>query len=325
METTLYLDKRTNHLWFFPLWDSDTGSTLRYEEVEAREIFSCTGPFYIPQEKHIMIFGNDNDEYTILLVSNLNEGEPGVYYSTTPGFGYTNIELFRGKRNMIAVFLQNDGFWRAEEIIAPATDRKMKSLVINDTMNGAYRFRSDAIRSVGGQIEQMEKIFSTYKKSVLEDEELLPQTIQQEETLTATVDNASTGGYNRRFTPALITKDNLGKDEIFVFGSNRDGMHGAGAAATASRYFGAIWGKGEGIQGRSYALPTIPDDIRSIKKCVDTFIAYAKENQDKVFLVTRVGCGIAGHTEEEIAPLFADAISVKNIILPQEFVDVIEK
>ena len=79
METTLYLDKQTGHLWYFPLWDNDTGSTLRYVEIEGHEIFSCAGPFYIPQEKHILIYGNDNDEFTMLLVSNLNEGEPGIY------------------------------------------------------------------------------------------------------------------------------------------------------------------------------------------------------------------------------------------------------
>ena len=102
-------------------------------------------------------------------------------------------------------------------------------------------------------------------------------------------------------------------------------MHGAGAAAAASRYFGAIWGKGEGIQGRSYAIPTIPDNLKSISQCVDRFITYAKEHSDKVFLVTRVGCGIAGHTEDEIAPLFAEAINIENIILPEEFVAVLEK
>ncbi len=320
METSLYLDKQTNHIWYFPHWDNDTGSTLRYEEIEGHEIFSCAGPFYIPQEKHIMIFGNENDEYAILLVSNMNEGEPGIYYSTTPGFGYTNIELFRGKRNMIAVFLQSDGFWRAEEIFAPATDRKMKSLAISDTLNGTFRFRSDALRSVSPQIEQMEKIFSTYKKSVTEDEELLPQTVQSPEAPAPESDEPHVAGYNRRFTPQLITKESLGQDEIFVFGSNRDGMHGAGASATASRYFGAIWGKGEGIQGRCYAIPTIPDDLRKIRKCVETFIAYAKEHPEKTFLVTRLGCGIAGHSEEEIGPMFSDAINVKNIILPEGFV-----
>ena len=323
METTLYLDKQTGHLWYFPLWDIDTGSTLRYVEIEGHEIFSCAGPFYIPQEKHIMIFGNDNDEYTMLLVSNLNEGEPGVYYSPTPSFGYRHIELFRGKRNLIAVFLQSDGFWRAEEIIAPATDRKMKSLAISETLNGTYSFRCDAIRSVSPQIEQMEKIFSTYHKSVVEDETLLPQDPPKAEPIMES--SPTSTGYNRKYTPSLITKENLGLNEIFVFGSNRDGMHGAGAAAAASRYFGAIWGKGEGIQGRSYAIPTIPDNLKSIGQCVDRFITYAKEHSDKVFLVTRLGCGIAGHTEDEIAPLFAEAINIENIILPEEFVAVLEK
>lgn len=96
---------------------------------------------------------------------------------------------------------------------------------------------------------------------------------------------------------------------IFVFGSNKSGIHGAGAAAFAHKRLGAEWGVGEGMTGRCYALPTkghkiefIP--IEEIKEAVDRFLAYASEHPDHDFKVTQVGCGLGGFTPEDIAPLF---------------------
>ena len=74
------------------------------------------------------------------------------------------------------------------------------------------------------------------------------------------------------------------------------------------RYFGAIWEQGVGMQGQSYAIPTMHGGIDVIKPYVDQFIAYAREHQDKVFYVTRIGCGIAGFKDEDIAPLFVDCL-----------------
>ena len=83
--------------------------------------------------------------------------------------------------------------------------------------------------------------------------------------------------------------------------------------------FGAVWGQGVGLQGQSYAIPTMQGGVETIKPYVDEFLRFAKENRYLTFLVTRIGCGIAGFRDEEIAPLFKDAIDVENIILPQEF------
>ena len=105
--------------------------------------------------------------------------------------------------------------------------------------------------------------------------------------------------------------------EIFVFGSNLQGMHGGGAARVAYRNFGAIMGKGVGLQGQSYAIPTMQGGVETIRPYVDEFIAFAKEHPELTFLVTRIGCGIAGFTDEEIAPLFAEAQSVDNIVPPE--------
>lgn len=127
--------------------------------------------------------------------------------------------------------------------------------------------------------------------------------------------------YNREFTPERITE--LKPNEIFVFGSNLAGAHGGGAARLAYNRFGAIWGQGVGLQGQSYGIPTMHGGVEAIKPYVDEFIRFAKEHQELKFLVTKIGCGIAGFTIEEIAPLFREAIDVENVILPEDFVEVL--
>lgn len=129
--------------------------------------------------------------------------------------------------------------------------------------------------------------------------------------------------YNREFTPEWINR--LNENEVFVFGSNLAGFHGGGAASVALHSFGAVWGKGVGLQGQSYAIPTMHGGVDKIKPYVDEFIAFAREHRDMKFLVTPIGCGIAGFTAQEMAPLFADAIDVENILLPEDFVKVIER
>ena len=125
--------------------------------------------------------------------------------------------------------------------------------------------------------------------------------------------------YNREYTPEKITA--LNPNEIFVFGSNLAGSHGGGAARLAHNRFGAIWGKGVGLQGQCYAIPTMQGGVKTIKPYVDEFIDFAIQHAELTFLVTKIGCGIAAFRIEEIAPLFKNALEVRNIILPQEFVD----
>ena len=114
----------------------------------------------------------------------------------------------------------------------------------------------------------------------------------------------------------------LGDNEIFVFGSNIQGAHGGGAAWFAHKTFGAEWGVGEGLTGRTYALPTMEGEV-SMKHAVEHFIACAKQHPELTFLVTAVGCGIAGYTPHEVAPLFKEALTLENVYLPQVFVDVL--
>ena len=127
----------------------------------------------------------------------------------------------------------------------------------------------------------------------------------------------------RRVSPQWITT--LADDEIFVFGSNLEGLHGGGAALLAYERFGAIWGQGTGLQGKSYGIPTMHGGIDAIAPYVDEFIAFAREHRELKFLVTEIGCGIAGFTVEEMAPLFKGATDEENIYLPQRFIKILEK
>jgi len=124
-----------------------------------------------------------------------------------------------------------------------------------------------------------------------------------------------------QFTPDFITE--LKENEIFVFGSNLQGMHGGGAARLAYEKFGAIWGQGVGLQGQSYGIPTMHGGVDDIKPYVDEFIEFAKSHPEMTFLVTRIGCGIAGFRDEEIAPLFEKAIELENVCLPKSFIEYI--
>ena len=124
-----------------------------------------------------------------------------------------------------------------------------------------------------------------------------------------------------KYTPENITS--LGEDEVFVFGSNLEGCHAGGAARTAYKKFGAIMGQGVGIQGQSYAIPTMQGGVETIKPYVDDFIELAREWDQTTFYVTRIGCGIAGFTDEEIAPLFDEALDLYNVRLPESFAKIL--
>ena len=115
-------------------------------------------------------------------------------------------------------------------------------------------------------------------------------------------------------------------NSIFVFGSNLAGRHGKGAARSARLYYGAIYGQGIGRQGQSYAIPTKDTHLKSlplniIQSYVQQFISYAKDHTELQFNITRIGCGLAGYTDEDIAPMFSDCPS--NCILDRKWIETI--
>lgn len=127
---------------------------------------------------------------------------------------------------------------------------------------------------------------------------------------------------NDRITPEEIK--HLAEGCVFVFGSNQSGRHGLGAAKTALGW-GAIWGQAEGMQGRTYGIPTKDRTIRrtlsitEIKPYVDRFIEFATIHPEITFLVTEIGCGLAGLKPKQVAPLFLHSIVLDNVYLPARF------
>lgn len=127
----------------------------------------------------------------------------------------------------------------------------------------------------------------------------------------------SAKGVEGRVTPNRI--DHLEEGQVFVFGSNEAGHHDGGAARAAMERFGAVYGQGRGLQGSSYAIPTMGRPLEGIRRDIQTFIEFADCHPELTFLVTRIGCGIAGFRDDDIAPLFARAYSLPNIWLPASF------
>ena len=128
---------------------------------------------------------------------------------------------------------------------------------------------------------------------------------------------------NTRITPNHITE--LKPNEIFVFGSNLQGYHGGGAARLAMNQWGAVWGQGTGLQGQTYAIPTMQGGIGTIRPYIDQFIKFAQNDPERTFLVTEIGCGIAGFRPADIAPLFKNAINIPNIWMPQRFWEILQE
>ena len=131
---------------------------------------------------------------------------------------------------------------------------------------------------------------------------------------------ASPNNPEGRTTPDYITR--LASNEVFVFGSNEQGLHYGGAAKAALDNFGAIMGQGSGLQGMSYAIPSM-SGLGVMGEYVKEFCEFAKAHPEKRFLVTPIGCGIAGLAEADVAPLFECCRDVDNISLPASFWDII--
>ena len=182
---------------------------------------------------------------------------------------------------------------------------------------GRYEFAKD------DQLLQIADAFDEFLNKYKEDVRVKPVIASYvKDSLCKPVEQTPGRIYNGIIRPEY-TPDAIGtlkSDEVFVFGSNLHGHHGGGAARAAIKKFGAIWGQGVGLQGQSYAIPTMQGGVETIKPYVDQFVGFAKEHTELFFYVTRIGCGIAGFKDSDIAPLFKDAMDVCNICLPESFV-----
>jgi len=193
-----------------------------------------------------------------------------------------------------------------------------------DLCNELYAIYSRYERAEDGQLFEMVDAIDVFLKEHCEDDcvKEVVDTLKKD-SLCKPIEESGVRIYNGavrpEYTPDAISS--LKADEVFVFGSNLDGRHGGGAARAAINKFGAIWGQGVGLQGQSYAIPSMQGGVATIKPYVDQFIAFAQEHTELFFYVTRIGCGIAGFKDSDIAPLFKEAMSMSNVCLPESFVE----
>lgn len=194
----------------------------------------------------------------------------------------------------------------------------------DDLCNELNAIYSRYERAEDGQLFEMVDAIDVFLKEHCEDDcvKAVIDTLKKD-SLCKHIEESGVRIYNGavrpEYTPEAISS--LKADEVFVFGSNLDGRHGGGAARAAVNKFGAIWGQGVGLQGQSYAIPSMQGGVATIKPYVDQFIAFAQEHTELFFYVTRIGCGIAGFKDSDIAPLFKEAMSMSNVCLPESFVE----
>jgi len=215
---------------------------------------------------------------------------------------------------------------RIKRILDVAAKEKVEALILGKWGCGAFRNPLDVVARV------FKTLLKNYDFKIVEfglstakdfgDDVFVRELGYLTPLADATQSRDVATSYNREFTPDRIRT--LGDGEIFVFGSNIHGHHGGGAAYWAHQSFGAEWGVGEGLTGQCYALPTMEGGVDYINSKVQIFLECAKQHPELKFYVTRIACGIAGFTPQQIAPLFKDAIPMENVILPRDFVSIIE-
>ena len=263
------------------------------ETVEAREIYYCDPHLDIEHDKVIRVFSNSRDQLAVMIPYDVYMqmcGFNGIWYSEG-NFKFDVVEIYEGKKGVILLNHEIEGKWSVIEIICP--DRiNLRPITVMRTL-GEGDSKLEALSVSGLDINTLNKIYPVY--------------------------NIFDSNKCCRYTPDNLTT--LYDKEIFVFGSNPAGMHNGSAAKYAKDNFGAIQGKGEGLQGQSYAIPTTQGGLKELKKHVDAFIDFAIDNPWYTFLVTKIGCGNAGFKIKEVAPLFRFALGHSNIVLPKEFVE----
>ena len=219
---------------------------------------------------------------------------------------YTFTEVNRDPRERV-ITVAYYGFVKLAEVKGSDDAARAQWFALNDIPRLA--FDHDKILSMAIQTLRNKAIAKQISDSIVKD---FTKTEQQK------ILDMISEQKSERIAPDFIRS--LEKNEIFVFGSNLAGAHGGGAARIAMDKFGAVWGQGVGLQGQSYAIPTMQGGVETIKPYVDEFIEFAKAHPEYKFLVTRIGCGIAGFTDDEIAPLFRNARQLGNVWLPESFI-----
>lgn len=189
----------------------------------------------------------------------------------------------------------------------------VKQVSLNLSINNVIEFSHDAVGASSTWARENSAKQNYYRKM---DEEYRNGRRQSKEEWLERKRQMAKEYYGQRVTPRHI--NDLREGEIFVFGSNHTGNHGGGAARVALNNFGAVNGQAEGLQGRSYAIPST-GSLEQMREAVQRFTEFASQHPELRFLVTRVGCGIAGKSVTDVASLFSHCINLENVSLPIDF------
>ncbi len=242
----------------------------------------------------------------------MHQDEDGTAVVTiiTDGYENASTEYDAAKLKKLIERLKRDG-WTFNYM---GSDHDVQSVIDQLSIDVAVSFKHDrgSTRNIWDRECAARK---RHFRQMYEEEEELRSMSKEERMMKL---SAMARDYNGgSVTPSRIC--HLEENEIFVFGSNVQGRHHGGAALAALRNFGAVYGQGSGLQGQSYAIPTVGVSYEEMQLAVSEFIEFAQENPDKTFYVTAIGCGNAGIPPRIMAPLFRDAVKLENVTLPIEF------
>lgn len=338
-------DPQTNILWLHE-YKPDQDYCVPFHDYvldlatciqEEYEIVSAVNFGFCIASADLIVAKNKKGLYAVLATYKDSMGNGAIYASITPGFTFKSVYGFANRWNNYVVGENEDGKWgiiqishtgnswihipwcNPHEIVHFDNDR------MSDAMNKyPLAFTSGEILEMCrwnrgmGDLTKVEGFANVVNRGNDEDEDNWGITLDEIKTRRRNLQFSNLENKQIEFTPNNITK--LESNEVFVFGSNLQGHHGAGAAELAHKRFGAVWGLGVGLAGQSYAIPTMHGGVDAIKPYVDQFIEMAKVMKDKKFYVTKIGCGIAGFDVKEMAPLFKEALELENVALPREFV-----
>lgn len=271
--------------------------------------------------------GNDDLIYTPnVIVFKTDELTNPIYPQIMPHEDWYMVDVITSaapelwQSNSIPLDYETQITSRIKQILDMAATQSIEVLILGAWGCGAFKNPVDIIAKVFRTLLQNYN-FATVEYALSHQGDLSTNTFAQA-LMKVSKDCNPDLFYNRRYTGIV---EQLSNNQIFVFGSNPAGLHGGGAAGIAFAKFGAKWGEGDGMTGQCYAIPTMVGRIDLIRKNVEKFLSFAERHPEKEFLVTKIACGNAGFSINEIALMFSRAFSIKNIILPKEFVKEIER
>jgi len=272
-----------------------------------------------------MSFSLKDEEMAILRQGHIPEAQEDHWFMYCDD---ETIRYYRSWTGMAAFEAHYNYYEGAYHIDTLKINRQLCQFGLNGDIPGKSLFLYLIYSEVTGpSAKAWTAFFDSWKERVIKDMELHEEEEKRDKENYEAIDKVENieameirsviaGNSPKRITPDKI--DKLEDNEVFVFGSNKDGHHQGGAAKAAVKRFGAIWGQGDGFQGHSYAISTM-EGLAETAKNVNRFIKFATEHKELGFYVTAIGCGTAGYNPLQIAPLFRKAIALPNILLPKVF------